>query len=302
MKPLRLAVIGFGQVGSACSRAILASDGLSLAGIVRRPENVGTRLPEPLQKVPVVAHASDLHDLVGALICLPTDRVQEAARHLLEHRITVVECATLHGEAFRDHVAEIHRVAVRHKTPAIIGAGWDPGVLSLFRSLFALLAPKGHTQIKYSPGVNLHHTLVARNMRGVKNAMCADLPGPNGRDAALCLRRDRTGSRPGSDRPGGPRGSSVRWAGGVCPPVADVAALEQEGHGVVLEWLGTSGATAHQRFLLEARFDMTALTAQVMLAAARALPTLRPGTHSLFQVPLAALWGDLATEMEKDLL
>ena len=72
-------------------------------------------------------------------------------------------------------------------------------------------------------------------------------------------------------------------------PVDSVAALEDEGHGVVLERLGTSSGKAHQRFLLEGRFDFVAVTAQVMIAAARALPTLAPGAHALAELPPAAL-------------
>lgn len=64
-------------------------------------------------------------------------------------------------------------------------------------------------------------------------------------------------------------------------PVASVAAPEAEERGAVLERWGTAGLTAHQHFLLEARFDLAAVTAQVMLAAARAIPSLRPGAHTL---------------------
>lgn len=64
-------------------------------------------------------------------------------------------------------------------------------------------------------------------------------------------------------------------------PVDSVAALEDEGHGVVLERWGTSGGKVHQRFLLEGRFDFVAVTAQVMIAAARALPILAAGAHAL---------------------
>ncbi len=72
-------------------------------------------------------------------------------------------------------------------------------------------------------------------------------------------------------------------------PVDSVAALENEGHGVVLERLGMSAGKAHQRFLLEGRFDLVAVTAQVMIAAARAVPTLAPGAHALADLPPAGL-------------
>jgi diaminopimelate dehydrogenase len=74
-------------------------------------------------------------------------------------------------------------------------------------------------------------------------------------------------------------------------PVESVAALEEEGRGVVLERRGTAGRTGHQMLLLEARFDMWSLAAQVMVAAVRVLPDLPPGAHALSEVPLSLLLG-----------
>jgi diaminopimelate dehydrogenase len=73
--------------------------------------------------------------------------------------------------------------------------------------------------------------------------------------------------------------------------VESIAALEEEGHGIVLERWGEAGAVGHQRLLLEARFDPVALAAQVMLAAARALHALPAGAHTLLDLPAAELFG-----------
>ena len=82
-------------------------------------------------------------------------------------------------------------------------------------------------------------------------------------------------------------------------PVESVAALEQEGRGIVLERRSAPGRSGYQRFLLEARFDESLLTAQMMLAAARALPRLDSGAHSLLDLPLSALWGEQAPNAER---
>ena len=44
----------------------------------------------------------------------------------------------------------------------------------------------------------------------------------------------------------------------------------------------------------EARFDEAVLTAHMMVAAARALPGLSPGAHSLRDLPMSALWAEQA--------
>ena len=302
MKRLRLAVIGFGRVGSACCRALRGTDDLELAGIVRRPESVGSHLPDAFRDVPVVTSVNELRDVGAAVLCVPPVLARDMAQRLLQHRVPVIECATLHGDDFSAHVAAIDRVAQAHRTPAVVGAGWDPGVLSLLRGLFALLTPKGETQIRYSPGVNLHHTLTARNMPGVKDALGADVRGPDGN----VQRYVYVELQPGADAD---QVAAAIRADPLCAdqevvvlPVASVAALEQEGHGIVLDRWGTSGAVAHQRFLLEARFDTFTLAAQVMLAAARAVCFQPPGAHSLFRIPLATLWGDLARRAEQEVI
>jgi len=64
----------------------------------------------------------------------------------------------------------------------------------------------------------------------------------------------------------------------VCA-VPDLAALEAAGLGIVLERRATATAGRHESLLLEARFDVSAFAARVMLDAARGLAGLGPGTH-----------------------
>ena len=66
----------------------------------------------------------------------------------------------------------------------------------------------------------------------------------------------------------------------------------------VLDRRGSAGRFGHQHFVLEGRFDEAVATAQVMLAAARAVPHLEPGAYSLAEIPLSALWGEEAGKAE----
>jgi len=285
----RLAIIGLGRVGKACAEAIAACEDLAAAGIVRRPESLGLPLPQALLGVPVAPHASELGGLDAALICLPRPLVLEAATDLLQHRIPIVEAATVPSAGYRSYQRQIDQVALRHKVAAVVGAGWEPGMLSLFRGLFATLCPKGHTATRDRPGVSLHHTLAARQVSGVKDALCAELRAGSGeiqRYVYLELEHGAALPRVQQMIENDPLFLDEET---LVLPVDSIAALEDEGHGVVLERWGTSAAKAHQRFLLEGRFDRVAVTAQVMVAAARALPTLAPGAHVLADLPPSVL-------------
>lgn len=296
MKRIRLAIIGLGRLGRKCAEAIAADQTSDLAGVVRRPESA----TESWLKAPVVTHVSELDNVDAALICVPVDSVMGVAQGLLQSRIPVVECARLHGESFLGHKAEIHRDALRHKVPAIVGAGCDPGALSLFRSQFALLAPRGHTETSLHTGTSLHHTLAAAGIKGVKQALATER-----------LSRTDTPQRyvyvelePSADA------AEVENALVNDPlfrdeetlvfPVPSIAALEETNRGVLLERRAAAGEASHASFLLEARYDEAGLAARMMLAAARALPSLQAGAYSLLDLPPGALWGEQRPAAEKE--
>ncbi|PWB53195.1 MAG: diaminopimelate dehydrogenase [Nitrosomonadales bacterium] len=296
MKKIRLAIIGLGNLGHKCAEAVLADQTTALAGVVRR----AGPSPVPGLKAPAVAHISELQEVDAALVCVPPDAVMGMAKELLQRRIPVVECARLHGEAFLRHKSEMHRAALLHKTPAIVGAGCDPGALSLLRSHFALLAPHGHTETSLHTAPSLHHTLAAEAIKGVRKALATEFKSGSG----AIQRYVYVELEPSADA------AKVEYAIAQDPlfldeqttvfPVPSIAALEETNRGVLLERRAAPGETGHASFLLEARFDEAGLAARMMLAAARALPSLPAGAHSLLDLPPAALWGELRIAAEKE--
>ena len=133
------------------------------------------------------------------------------------------------------------------------------------------------------------HTLAARAIPGVRDALCAELRGANG----ALQRYVYVELAPGADLE--PATRSIKSdplfldEETLILPVDSVATLEEEGHGLVIERWGRAGGKDHQRFLLEGRFDRIAIAGQMMASAARALVTLRPGAHPLDTIPPASL-------------
>lgn len=296
MKKTRLAIVGLGKLGRACAELVAADAGSVLAGVVRRPESA----PALWLKAPAVTHISELNAVDAALVCVPVDEVPGVVQALLQSRIPVVECARLHGAAFLAHKAEIHRAALRHKVPAVVGAGCDPGVLSLLRSLLALLVPHGHTETRLHGGGSLHHTLAAAGVEGVREALATERTAPGG----ALQRYVYVELEPSADA------AAVERAIVSDPlfldaetrvfSVESVAALEAPRSGVTLARSAAAGEAGHAAFLLEARYDEAGLAARMMLAAARAIPTLEPGAASLLDLPPGALWGELRPAAEKE--
>jgi diaminopimelate dehydrogenase len=295
MKKPRLAIIGLGNLGRKCAEVIIADPATVLVGVVRRSGNPASGL-----KAPVVTHISELKEVDAALVCVPVEEAMGMAKDLLQGRIPVVECARLHGEAFIRHKSEIHRAALLHKVPAIVGAGCDPGAFSLFRSQFALLVPHGQTETTLHTGTSLHHTLAAEGIKGVRKALATEIKSVEG----VTQRYVYIELEPLADA------AEVEDAIIHDPlfldeqtlvfPVPNIAALEETNRGVLLERRSAAGASVHSSFLLEARFDEVWLAARMMIAAAKSLPSLQAGAHSLLDLPPGALWGEQLTAAEKE--
>ena len=300
MKPLQLAVIGFGTLGRACAAAITEDDQLALAGIVRRTESLSGQLPAPFSRVPVVSHARELERLDAALICVPGGEVLATARDLLQHRTPVIECATLHDNEFREHRDELDRIASLHKVTAIVGAGWNPGALSLFRALFALLTPRGHTETSWHTGASLHHTTAARSVPGVREALSTELRSADGKLQRYVYVELEKGAELAGIEAAIRSDPLFLGEETLVFTVEDIRVLEDGVHGVLLERRGSAAATDHQMLLLEARYSDAALTAAVMTAAARAIPGCRHGAYSLFDLPLGSLWGNLKGKTQQE--
>jgi len=299
---IRLGVVGFGRVGKACAEALIESKDLVLAAIVRRLDSLAQAVPDAFSKIPLVSHAAQIQQVDGALLCVPMAQVLDTAHDCLQHGIPIIESSVLHGEAFHAHREAIHRLAVRYDVPAIVGAGWDPGALSLARSLFALLAPEGEIETRHRVAASLHHTAMARQVVGVKAALCTEQVAADGTRQRYVYVELEKGVD--ADRVAAAIRADPLFLGEetLVFPVESVAALEQEGRGIVLERRSAPGRSGYQRFLLEARFDESILTAHMMVAAARALRGLEPGAYSLLDLPMTALWGEQAHNVERSWL
>ena len=71
--------------------------------------------------------------------------------------------------------------------------------------------------------------------------------------------------------------------------VEDVDILKDMGHGVLMERKGASGNTQNQQFKFDMRVNNPALTAQMMINAARASMRQEPGAYTLIEIPVVDL-------------
>ena len=78
--------------------------------------------------------------------------------------------------------------------------------------------------------------------------------------------------------------------------VESVDALQDMGHGVLIERKGVSGKTQNQLFEFRMHINNPALTAQILSSCARAVVKQQPGCYTMPQIaPLDYLEGNLET-------
>lgn len=222
----------------------------------------------------------ELEGVRAALVCVPADAVFGVAFELLQARIPIVECACFEAKALEAHYAALDEAAENHRVAAVVGAGWDPGVLPLLRSAFEMLIPRGHTVFHRHPGLHLHHTAVVAPVRGVKGALAGEYRGQNGTSQHYVYVELERGVELNQVQTA--IAAEPLFAGEVTQvfQVECLSDLEgQEGLGVVLDRRGSATHGPHESLLLEARFDHTAFSARIMLDAVRKLPRLRRGAH-----------------------
>jgi diaminopimelate dehydrogenase len=271
MRRQRIAIVGFGRLGQACGAALQDVADLELAGVVRR-ETSPRSLPAPFRDVTVARDVSELGEIHAALVCVPTLLVRSVAEEILKQRIAVIECARLDGDALAAHHKALDTYARSRKVGAVVGAGWDPGAVQLFQRLFGVFIPVGQTALSSRPGVNLHHTAAAEGVADVAGALATQFRGADGRVThyvyvELAPHADLEQVTKNIVTQPAFVGEHV-----IVLPVDSIAALEATGHGAIIERRGISKAGPHPTLLLEARFDVHAFAARVMVDAVRLLP------------------------------
>lgn len=279
MRKLQVAVIGLGRLGSACATALIDETEMTLAGAVRRPESLGP-MSGRLAQFSAVGHVRDLPAVDIALVCVPESNVLGVSRELLQIRLPIVECARLEGHALEAHYTELDGIARAHRTIAVVGAGWNPGVLPLFSKAFDMLIPHGRSVSHRHPGLSLHHSAAVAHMDGIKEALASEYHGSGGalqRYVYVTLERGADFGRVKAAISADPLFAGEETQVFQVEKLSDIEA--EEGQGVVLERRSADAAGKHASLLIEARFELAAFAARVMLDAARTIPLLPHGAH-----------------------
>ena len=283
MTKVKVAVVGYGNIGKYSVQAVKAASDLELVGVVRRKESLGKTSPE-LEGVTVVASIDELPKVDVAILALPSREIPEAAKALVKKGISTVDSFDIHGKDILALYKDLDKECKISGAKSIISAGWDPGTDSLIRTLLLAMAPKGITYTNFGPGMSMGHSVVARSKKGVKDALSMTIPlgtGVHRRDVYVQLEEGVDFKEVEN---------AIKTDSYFCNDdthvhqVSCVNDLRDMGHGVLLERKGVSGETQNQRFQFTMQINNPALTAQVLASCARAAVKQQPGCYTLPQI------------------
>lgn len=282
-KKTRVAIVGYGNIGQYALQALQAAPDMEVAGIVRRKG--AEDCPAELSAYKVVKSLQELEAVDVALLATPTRSVEQFALEALALGINTVDSFDIHSQIV-DLRNTLGEAAKKNGAVSVISAGWDPGSDSVVRTLMESLAPQGISYTNFGPGRSMGHSVAVRAIEGVRDALSMTIPVGTG----IHRRMVYVELEEGADF------KTVEAAVKADPyfvndethvkQVSCVADLNDVGHGVNLVRKGVSGTTHNQLFEFNMRINNPALTAQVMVNAARASMKQQPGAYTMIEIPV----------------
>jgi len=321
---IRLAIVGYGNIGRGVEYAISLNNDMELVAIfTRRNSDEITPVTAGVKVYRVEDAEKHLHSIDVMMLCggSANDLPEQAPRFAA--MCNCVDSFDTHAR-IPEYFAMVDESAKKSKKISIISTGWDPGLFSLFRVLGMACIPNGCDYTFWGKGVSQGHSDAIRQVKGVKHAVQYTIP----MDCAIA--EVRTGNNPTLT----PCEKHIRECFVVAEPQADINLIEQAiktmphyfcdyntivhfiseeeftaehtcmPHGGFVFRTGTTGKENMHRQRMEFSLQLNSnpeFTAGVMVAYARAAYKLylkgESGARTVFDVPLGLLVGESMEEL-----
>lgn len=180
---IRIAILGYGNLGRGVESAIAHNEDMELVGVFtrRNPENVKVRTAGvKVLEASELEHMQDQIDVLvlcgGSATDLPVQTPKYAEMY------NVVDSFDTHAR-IPEHFAAVDAAAKKAGKVGIISCGWDPGMFSLNRLYANAILPEGSDYTFWGRGVSQGHSDAIRRIAGVKDARQYTVPVPEAVEA-----------------------------------------------------------------------------------------------------------------------
>jgi len=181
----------------------------------------------------------------------------------------------------------LDKVAKAHNSGAVISAGWDPGSDSMIRGIMNLMVPRGITYTNFGPGMSMVHSVVAKSIAGVEDAVSLTIPLGTSLHRRLVYVKLKPGASLDEVSETIKKDSYFSKNETFVYAVEDLEHVNDLGHGVLIEHKGKAGASHNQLLNYSHRINNPAVTSQVMVSSARAITKQKPGCYTMLEIPIS---------------
>ncbi len=294
MYKLRVAIVGYGNVGRGALDAIMESPDMEIAGIVELPHLIEKTRKEVKNIAIIDSDVTELGKLDVAILAINSRDIPDIAPLYLQKGINTVDAYDVHGESLIRLRKDLDNVAKKHNAVSIISAGWDPGSDSMIRAILEINAPKGITYVNFGPGMSMGHTVAVKAMEGIDDAISLTIPKGVGMHKRLVYVKLKKGYDLENVSLNIKNDPYFIHDEVHVLEASNIRDLIDMGHSVKIERKGVSGKTHNQKMEYYLSVNNPAVTGQVLVSAARASLKQKPGCYSVLEIPIIDfLYGEI---------
>lgn len=171
--PIRIGIVGYGNLGKGVEEAIQQNADLELIAIFTR------RPPESIPTTSTVIALDQVLDYKGKIDVMvlcggsSTDLPEQVIQ--LSTHFNTVDSFDTHAK-IPAYFSQVDQCTKANKTLSLISTGWDPGLFSMLRLMGESILPQGETYTFWGKGLSQGHSDAIRRLPGVKKGVQYTIP------------------------------------------------------------------------------------------------------------------------------
>lgn len=189
-EPIRIGIVGYGNLGRGVEQAVSLNPDLELVGVFSRRDPASVATTRADTRVYGLAELDAFAGAIDVLILCGGSRSDLPAQSPeLAEKFSIVDSFDTHAK-IPEHFAAVDAASRAGGHVAIISTGWDPGLFSVNRLFGEAILPAGATYTFWGKGLSQGHSDALRRIPGVAGAVQYTLP------SEPAIDRVRAGERP----------------------------------------------------------------------------------------------------------
>ena len=175
MSKIRVAILGYGNLGKALEKELLKTPNVELVGIFSRRPNIKSNLLSPVYSRNKLINCKKKIDILAISSGSKTDVTIDAP--LFSRLFNTINTFDTHALIPREY-ENLNQICKECGTISIMSAGWDPGLFSQTRAMFYSILETNPICF-WGKGTSLGHSDAVKRVAGVLDAIAFTVPERN---------------------------------------------------------------------------------------------------------------------------